>query len=411
MPSLERRTALRRMKLVAGGLLVFGAVVYALCLWLGDGTGAWGYLQAAAEASMVGGLADWFAVTALFRHPLGIPVPHTAIIPRKKDQIGESLAAFVEQNFLTATVVGQRLEAARVPQRIGAWLADPLHAERVADEASSILAAVAGMLRDDEIESAVAGFVDAQVRKVDVAPALARIIDAIRDEGQHQEALTAALRSLMRFMDLNRSVFRDRLSQESPEWVPDWVDDRVFERLFRGLQSFLADVIGNESHELRRQFDRYLGDYAQSLRTDPERAAAVNATKLQLLEHPEVRRWLGTLWLRLKASILNDVGDPDSELRRNLVSLTRRGGEALRDDAALQQRVDTGIGTATEYVLSHYSADIAELISGTVARWDAEETGRRLELQVGRDLQFIRINGTVVGALVGVLIHLASQLS
>ena len=406
----DRMQALRRMKLVATGMLVAAAGVFAVCVIFGDRHGLWGYLQAAAEASMVGGLADWFAVTALFRYPLGIPIPHTAIIPRKKDQIGAALASFVQQNFLTGSVVGERLAAAQVTRRTGEWLADPGHAARIADEAASALNGLADVIRDDEVRDAVAQFAHRKLQEVQLAPLLARVLDAVRESGQHQAVLTAGLKGLMRFLDDNRTVFRDRLSEESPDWVPEWVDDRLFARLFTGLQSFLADVSTQPDHELRKNFDRYLRDYAIALRTDPEKAASLEKAKIDLLERPDVREWLSGLWAYLKQAILSGAADPNSELRRTVESLTMQVGTALRDDPVLQSKVDGSLQRLVGHVLARYSDDIAELISGTVARWDAADTGRRLELQIGRDLQFIRINGTVVGALVGVIIYAVSQI-
>jgi uncharacterized membrane-anchored protein YjiN (DUF445 family) len=406
----DRMQALRRIKLVATGMLVAAAGVFAVCVIFGDRHGLWGYLQAAAEASMVGGLADWFAVTALFRYPLGIPIPHTAIIPRKKDQIGEALASFVQQNFLTGSVVGERLAAAQVARRTGEWLADPGHAARIADEAGSALNGLADVIRDDEVRDAVAQFAHRKLQEVQLAPLLARLLDAVRESGQHQAVLTAGLKGLMRFLDDNRTVFRDRLSDESPDWVPEWVDDRLFARLFTGLQSFLADVSTQPDHELRKNFDRYLRDYAIALRTDPEKAASLEKAKIDLLERPDVREWLSGLWAYLKQAILSGAADPNSELRRTVESLTMQVGTALRDDPVLQSKVDGSLQRLVGHVLARYSDDIAELISGTVARWDAADTSRRLELQVGRDLQFIRINGTVVGALVGVIIYAVSQI-
>ncbi len=406
----ERMQGLRRMKLVATGMLVAAAGVFAVCVIFGDRHGLWGYLQAAAEASMVGGLADWFAVTALFRYPLGIPIPHTAIIPRKKDQIGAALASFVQQNFLTGSVVGERLAAAQVARRTGEWLADPGHAARIADEAGSALNGLANVIRDDEVREAVAQFAHRQLHEVQLAPLLSRVLDAVRESGQHQAALTAGLKGLMRFLDDNRAVFRDRLSEESPDWVPEWVDDRLFARLFTGLQSFLADVSTQPEHELRKNFDRYLRDYAIALRTDPDKAASLEKAKIDLLERPDVREWLSGLWAYLKQAILSGAADPNSDLRRTVESLTMQVGTALRDDPVLQGKVDGSLQRLVGHVLARYSDDIAELISGTVARWDAADTSRRLELQVGRDLQFIRVNGTVVGALVGVIIYAVSQI-
>ena len=410
VPAPERLRALRRMKANASGLLLVAAAVFVVCVTVGDGHGLWGYVQAAAEASMVGGLADWFAVTALFRHPMGIPIPHTAIIPRKKDQLGAALGGFVQQHFLTASVVGEHVAQAGVPRRIGEWLAVPDNAARVADEFAAALGGIGSFVRDDEIRAAVAAYAEKRLRSADVAPLLSRILIAVCESGQHQVALTAGLRGLMRFLDDNRPIFRQRLAEESPEWVPEWVDDRVFAKLFSGLQSFLADVMANDSHELRQQFDRRLRDYATALRVDPAKAASIDAAKLQLLDHPEVREWLSTLWTHLKGAVLAGAADPGSELRRTVQSLTVQVGTALRDDPSLQAKFESVLQRMVSHVAARYGSDIAALISTTVARWDAEETGRRLELQVGRDLQFIRINGTVVGALVGILIHAISQL-
>jgi uncharacterized membrane-anchored protein YjiN (DUF445 family) len=406
MPDQSRLIGLRRMKLVATGFLVAAAALFLICVTVGDGHGVWGYLQAAAEASMIGGLADWFAVTALFRHPLRLPIPHTAIIPRKKDQIGAALATFVQRYFLTAPVIGERITAADVPGRVGEWLADPTHAARVSDELAAGLQGAARLMSDEELTQSVARFADTKLRQLDVAPIASRIIDAVISSGEHQVVLAAGLRGLMRFLDLNQDVFRKRLYAESPEWVPHWVDDRVFDRGFSAVQSFLADVAEDERHELRQQYDRYLREYAEALRTDPVRAARLDVAKQKLLDHPEARAWLSSLGGTIKAAIVAGSADPDSEIRRTLASLVQRLADALRYNEELRTRIDAWLQRGVGYVLARYGDDIAELISGTVARWDAEETGRRLELQVGRDLQFIRLNGTVVGALVGVLIYM-----
>jgi uncharacterized membrane-anchored protein YjiN (DUF445 family) len=410
VPAAERLAALRRMKAIAGGLLVAAAIVYVVCRALWDGRGVAGYVQAAAEASMVGGLADWFAVTALFRYPLGLPIPHTAIIPRKKDQIGEGLAGFVSEHFLTAEIIGERVAGARVAQRVGAWLAEPAHARQVAEELSSAVGGMASVLRDDELRNAIATFADKRLREMELSPQLARILEAACDSGQHQAALTVMLRGLMRFLDENRSVFRRRLDEESPEWVPEWVDDRVFAKGFTALQSFLADVSVDDDHELRHTFDTQLRAFAERLRSDPAQRARVEQSKLQLLDRPDVRDWLSTLWTSLKKLIVDGAADPDSDLRRSVESLTLRAGEVLRDDTAVGAKVDEAMQRLTGHVITNYGDDLAQVISATVERWDTAETSRRLELQVGRDLQFIRINGTVVGALAGLAIFTVSRL-
>jgi uncharacterized membrane-anchored protein YjiN (DUF445 family) len=408
--SAERLRALRRMKLIAGGLLVLAAAVYLLCRTVGHGRGAWGYFEAAAEASMVGGLADWFAVTALFRYPLGLPIPHTAIIPKKKDQIGAGLAGFVQEYFLTSEIVAERVAAAQVPARVGEWLAEPAHAARLGQELSAAISGLAGTLHDNELRDAVAAFADKRLRELDAAPLLARVLEAVCDSGQHQKVLTTTLRGLMKFLTENRATFRSRLGAESPDWVPDWVDERVFNKGFTSLQSFLSDIALDSHHELRTAFDQQLRTLAERLRTDPEKIAQVERAKAELLDHPQVREWLGTLWMQGKSLVVAGAADPQSDLRRGVERLVVRAGEVLRDDPEIAARVDDALQRVAGYVVRHYGKDLTAVISSTIERWDTEETSRRLELQVGRDLQFIRINGTVVGSLAGLIIYTISQL-
>jgi uncharacterized membrane-anchored protein YjiN (DUF445 family) len=406
----ERVRALRRMKAISGGLLLLAAAVYVLCRAFTGGSGVWGYVEAGAEASMVGGLADWFAVTALFRHPLRLPIPHTAIIPAKKDQIGEGLAGFVQEYFLTHEIVSERVAAARVPQRVGEWLADPTHAHRLAEEFSTAVGGLAGVLDDEELRTSVATWADKRLRQVDIAPLLARLLDAVCDAGQHQAALSAFLRGARNFLDRNRAEFRSWVGHESPEWVPEWVDDRVFNKGFNLVQDFLAAVIADDGHALRRGFEAQLRELAERLRSDPEQIAKVEAARDQLLEHPRIREYLANTWDAVKDLLLHEADDPSSDLRRSAESLTVRLGQVLRDDADVAGRVDAALQRLTGHVVSHYADDLTDVITTTVQRWDTEQTSRRLELQVGRDLQFIRINGTVVGALAGLGIYAATQL-
>ncbi len=407
--AVERIRALRRMKLISGGLLVVAAAVYVVCRAVGDGHGGWGYLQAAAEASMVGGLADWFAVTALFRHPLRQPIPHTAIIPNKKDQIGAGLAGFVRDYFLTTEVLSERVASAHVPVRVGHWLAAPEHAERVAAELSGAVSGLAGVLRDDELRTAVATFADKRLRELDVSPLLARLLDALCDSGQQQAALTSVLRGMARFLEDNKGVFRSRLADESPDWVPEWVDDRVFARGYSAVQSFIGDVVADPDHGLRHGFDGQLRAFAERLRSDPEQQARVEVAKLELLDHPAVHAYLNNLWDAVKALVLAGADDPDSELRRSVQSLVVRAGEVLRDDPVVGGKVDEALQRLTGHIATNYADDLVGVITTTIERWDTDQTSRRLELQVGRDLQFIRINGTVVGALAGLAIYAISQ--
>jgi len=406
-----RRTGLVRMKLIATGLFLVAAAVFLACVLLGNDAGPWvGYVRATAEASMVGALADWFAVTALFRHPLGIPIPHTAIIPRRKDQIGEALGVFVQRNFLTRSVLAEKLRSIGVARRTGEWLADPEHARRLGDNLGAALTGFSQVLRDDDVQAFVDQLVSSRIRSTPAAPFLAKVLEIAVEGGHHQDVLSSGLRGLSRFLDDNKAVLRAKLGQESPEWVPEWVDDRVFAKAFSALQKFVGEVAATPDHELRRALDLRLQDYIVALRTDPAAAERLEVVKAEILEHPSVREWSASLWGGLKKSLLELANDPSSELRQRFQSSIVHFGQTLRDDPELQAKLDRWVEGAASYVVEQYSDDIADLVSGTVAKWDAVETSNRIELQVGRDLQFIRINGTVVGGLAGLVIYTVAQL-
>ncbi|MGY1884752.1 DUF445 domain-containing protein [Blastococcus sp. SYSU DS0753] len=406
-----RARDLTRMKRLATGLFLLAAAVFLACVLLGEDAGAWvGYVRATAEASMVGALADWFAVTALFRHPLRLPIPHTAIIPRKKDQIGESLGAFVQENFLTRAVVAEKLATIDVPGRLGAFLAAPGRAERLGGDAATALTGLTHLLKDDDVQPAVAALVDRKLHETPAAPALARVLELVVDGDRHQEVLSAALRLMARFLDENRLVFRAQLGDASPAWVPDWVDDRVFDRAFAGMHQFIAEVAADPRHELRRSYDARLRAYVDALRTDPATAARVEEFKHEVLAHPAVREWSGSLWTTAKDTVLAAAADPESPLRARVTALIRDGARLLQTDPTVRELVQRHSGRVAGYVAERFSGDLADLVSSTVARWDTDETSRRIELQVGRDLQWIRVNGTVVGGLAGLVIYTVAQL-
>ncbi|MGY1724624.1 DUF445 domain-containing protein [Blastococcus sp. SYSU DS0533] len=406
-----RARDLARMKRLATGLFLLAAAVFLACVLLGEDAGAWvGYVRATAEASMVGALADWFAVTALFRHPLRLPIPHTAIIPRKKDQIGESLGSFVQENFLTRAVVAEKLATIDVPGRLGAFLAAPGRAERLGGDAATALTGITQLLKDDEVQPAVAALVERKLHETPAAPALARVLELVVDGDRHQEVLSAAMRLMSRFLDENRLVFRAQLGDASPAWVPDWVDDRVFDRAFTGVHRFLAEVAADPRHELRRAYDARLRAYVHALRTDPAAAARVEEFKHEVLAHPAVRDWSGSLWTTAKDAVLTAAADPTSPLRARVTALILDGARLLRTDPTVRELVQRHSGQVAGYVAERFSGDLADLVSSTVARWDTDETSRRIELQVGRDLQWIRVNGTVVGGLAGLVIYTVAQL-
>jgi uncharacterized membrane-anchored protein YjiN (DUF445 family) len=393
------------MKAAATGLLLAVTLVFIITKSLEDRWPGLGYVRAAAEAGMVGALADWFAVTALFRHPLGLPIPHTAIIPTRKDDLGRSLGTFVQTNFLTPDVLSERLRHAGVARRLGGWLAEDEHAHRISANAGAVIRGTTELLGDEDIQHLIeAGFVQ-RLRAVPAAPLMATVVDAAV-EGEHTRALLdTALRGLIRLLDDNQTLLRQQLARQSPWWVPEPIDDRLFRKIYAGVQGFLREVLADPDHELRQQLDRRAADLAERLREDPELIARGEALKAELLDHPEVRAWLSSIWASSKTSFLAVADDPDSALRRRIDAAIVRAGRRLHDDVELQAKIDRWIESLVEYVAKEYGHEITDLIATTVARWDASEASRRIELQVGRDLQFIRINGTVVGALAGLVIY------
>ncbi|HEX7165992.1 MAG TPA: DUF445 domain-containing protein [Acidimicrobiales bacterium] len=404
-----RASQLATMKRRATALLVAVAGAFIAVAILGGDDGAWGYALAATEGGLVGGLADWFAVTALFRHPLGIPIPHTAIIRERKDQFGATLGSFVQDNFLTGDNVAERIRSARVAERMAAWLAQPANADQVARYASDLLVAVADIVRDEDVKRLLHEEVERAVERLPVASLAGRALRAATAEGRHQELLDSILRAVAGFLDENRDDLHDRFAKESPWWLPRAAEDRIFERLLEGAQSLMHAVVDDPEHELRRSFDERVATFIDRLENDPELGARADELKREVVNHPELREWVAGLWDDLKRSLREQAADPESRLRVRLAEAVFAAGERLAADDVLQAKLADGMERAVRYVADHYGDEIGDLVTGTIARWDAEETSRKLELLLGRDLQFIRINGTVVGALAGTAIHAAGQ--
>ncbi|KUI36330.1 hypothetical protein AU195_05970 [Mycobacterium sp. IS-1496] len=409
----ERRRGLRRMKTVALGFLLGATVIFLLCTWAqSQGTAApWvGYVRAAAEAGMVGALADWFAVTALFRHPLGIPIPHTAIIKRKKDQLGEGLGEFIRENFLSRENVETKLRDAEVAGRLGKWLAERSHAERVATETSNVLRVLVEMLRDEDVQQVLDRMIVKRIAEPQWGPPVGRVLSQLLQEGR-QEALIQLLADRAFEWSLNAGEVIERvIERDSPTWSPRWVDHLVGDRIHRELMDFTDKVRRNPDHELRRSATKFLFEFAGDLQNDEATIRRAENVKEQIMARDEVARAAETAWSAAKRIILESVDDPSSTLRARIADSVMRIGESLRDDAELRDKVDNWIIRGAQHVVGEYGAEITTIVTDTVERWDADEASSRIELHVGRDLQFIRINGTVVGSLAGLVIYSIAQL-
>ncbi|AGM03026.1 DUF445 domain-containing protein [Amycolatopsis keratiniphila] len=408
----EKRRGLRKMKTVALSFLLGATVIFLLTSWAeAAGWPAWvGYVRAAAEAGMVGALADWFAVTALFRHPLRIKIPHTAIIPNKKDALGSSLGDFVGSNFLSESVVREKLSRVEVSKRLGGWLSQPANAERVTSELATVVRAAVKVLRDEDVQAIMEQAVVKRIVDKPWGPPLGKILEGVFADGAHHKLVDLMCDRAYEWVRDNHTTMLRVVSDRAPSWSPKFVDEMLADKVYGEVLSFVWAVKTDVNHPMRLALDKFLGEFAQDLQTDPEVMARAEQVKSQMLGHDEVQKLIGSAWATAKEMLLNAAEDPSSELRRRVRTGLETLGGRLVSDEHIRSKVDTWVEGAAAYVVTHYSKEITTIITDTVERWDAEETSRKIELQVGRDLQFIRINGTVVGALAGLVIYTVAQL-
>ncbi|HEX2894768.1 MAG TPA: DUF445 domain-containing protein [Marmoricola sp.] len=399
---VERRRRLRRMRSLAVGLLVFAAAVYLATL---DRGGFWAYVNAGAEASMVGAIADWFAVTALFKHPLGLPIPHTALIPKRKDEFGRSLEDFVQENFLQEEIIRDRLTVAQVSARAAEWLRDPANAARVVEEGSSIMAAALNRLRDSDVEALVTDVLLPRLILEPISPIAGNLLTEILRDGAHHGLVDLALEEGHHWLVHNQETFTQVVGERAPWWSPDRINELVTDRLHLEAVRWLADIRADPHHRARKALDSLLEQLAQDLLSTPATQDRAERLKKRLLEHPQFVASGMAVFDALRQALLEALGDDDGPLRARAAAEVVAFGERLAADDALRARLDAWGADAAVFFVRRYGGELTAVITHTVERWDGKEAAQRIELHVGRDLQFIRINGTIVGGLVGVLIH------
>jgi uncharacterized membrane-anchored protein YjiN (DUF445 family) len=368
-----------------------------------------GLVRATAEAAMVGGIADWFAVTALFRHPLGIPIPHTAIVAQRKDRIGRSLGNFVGNNFLAREVIARQLAGMRLGERTAQWLSEPEHQTRVARAIAGGVARAAESIPNAELRVTVHETLVEQLRKAQVAPLLGDLLALATTDDRHHEMLDKLVRLVSHIVADNKELIRIRIAEESPWWVPGAVDDKLYQKIVAGIERTLEQVASDELHPLREQFDHALRGFVEKLHTSAETIARAESMKEKLLEHPAVAELSDALLAAAQTSLAKYSGPeaPSPEpLERAIGAIADR---ALGNPAFLQD-VDQAVERLVLGVVDQYRPEVAELIAKTVEGWDATDASRKIEVQIGRDLQFIRINGTLVGGLVGLILYVISTL-
>ncbi|WP_425545662.1 DUF445 domain-containing protein [Falsarthrobacter nasiphocae] len=399
-----RRAGLRRMQRVALALLIVSAVVFCVSFAL-QGAHPWlAYVRAASEGALVGGLADWFAVTALFRHPMGIPVPHTAIIEKKKDTIGESLSEFIAENFLSPDLVREKIARWGFAPRLGRWLAEPEHASDVVARLAPGVRAGLATLDDDDVQRLIAALARDHIVEPAWAPTVGLLLEDVVAAGHHTALVDVVVTRAEEYVREHPGVVDRLVGERAPAWVPGIVNVLVADRVHAELVGFLGAVRQDPDHSVRRSLNEYLIKLGRDLQGDPKVIAAFEGFKKGAIDDPLVRQLAGRGWATIKDFLISSAEDPRSDLRVAAVGAVETLGRRLAEDRDLARTVETTAANAAASLVGAYGHEIASIVSETVAAWDAREASEKIELQVGRDLQFIRINGTVVGALAGLVI-------
>ncbi|MBP2391718.1 DUF445 domain-containing protein [Aeromicrobium fastidiosum] len=401
-----RLKGLRRMRALALSLLVLAAVVYVLTRE--HDTGWLGYVNAGSEAAMVGAIADWFAVTALFRHPLGLPIPHTAIIPNRKESLGESLQEFVADNFLKEDVIRERIGSAGVSRRVGEWVIDGRHADRIVREGSRILSDALGQVKESDVAAVIQEALIPRLKEEELSPVVGQLLDEVLRDDAHRGLVDLAVDELARWLDHNHDEVAALIENRAPSWTPQWLDKRVSTWVHEQVVEWVAEIGRTPDHNARIALDSWLRDLAADLQHDPDTMERFERLKVRMLTQDRVSSTSIALWDALRRAMIGSLGDETGLLRTRAKDEIERFGRRLIDDEQLSTRVDTTISNIAAYAVNNYGHEVATIISATVNRWDGKETADRIELHVGRDLQFIRINGTVVGGLAGLVIHAVS---
>jgi uncharacterized membrane-anchored protein YjiN (DUF445 family) len=400
---LARR--LKRMQWLATGLVVAMAALFVVTSFLRAGLPALDYVWAFAEAALIGGLADWFAVTALFRRPLGLPIPHTAIVPNRKNDIGRALARFIARHFLVRDVVKTQLARVDLADRLGNWLQRPGNAASLADDLAIALrwlvrGADSGPLRES-VKQSLRGLADT----IPAHALVATVVDVVAS-GNHARALIDQLVDYSRDqLEQNRQTIRDRIGDRSPWWLPRFVDEEIYDQLIGEIERLLDEVAADPAHPARSGLNERLKSLKYALGHDPDLMAKSAALRDEILHHPEVERFAADLWQRVQEFLDASLVDPDSEIRRGLERQLVAVGASLATEPEIGGRLNDWLRELIVYIVENYRDPISQIISATIAEWDPIATARRIELQIGSDLQFIRINGTLVGGLVGLLLY------
>jgi uncharacterized membrane-anchored protein YjiN (DUF445 family) len=402
--------SLIRMRRTANGLLVLMTALFVVSHLWGGHQWWWGYIRAFAEAAMVGGLADWFAVTAIFRRPLGLPIPHTAVIPRNQPRIADAVGRFITDNFLAPDLVAERVKDKDLSEGLGKWLADPAQSGGLA---TGLVSAVPQLLDalDDETVAAFLRKQASSASGASIAPAFGSVLDALAQQGRHQAILDALLKEGFRLLDENQYMIRMRVHERTGWFMRMFdADKKAADSLINGIADLLSDVAQDAHHPLRGRITEMVTKFAADLRDDPALQQRIEHWIREAAGHPSVTGAVEAGWTEFKAALRRDCAVPNSRLREWMSGALVNLGSGLLQDAAVREALNGRIRSLLIELADRHGEDVARLVSDTIRGWDARTVVEKLETNVGRDLQFIRLNGTIIGGLVGVALHAGAAL-
>jgi uncharacterized membrane-anchored protein YjiN (DUF445 family) len=406
----EKAAALRRMKLFAGSMILLMAVLFLASRLLHD-IFPWVAIPGAfAEAALVGGLADWFAVTALFRHPLGIPIPHTAIVPRNQARIGTTLGRFVASNFLKPEEVTAKLRQIDIPRIISQWLEEPDNRAKLSERMAQAVPGILDALDDEDVGRFMQTNLSARVKDIGIAPILGQIVQLLTNEGHHQRLLDELLERAHRLVHDNKELIEKRVDEQLPRWLPKAVDRAIYTRVLSALENTLTEIRSPDG-PWRQQFDEATRAFVHELRTSEEMRVKGEEILHRLLANETLKQYFRNIARSLKEKIISDAKAEDSGLRRQIDAALRVYGETLARDEGIRNTLQNWIEQAVITTIVSRREQIGDWIGSIVQKWDSRTIVTKLETQVGRDLQFIRINGTVVGGLIGLCLYVVERLT
>jgi uncharacterized membrane-anchored protein YjiN (DUF445 family) len=403
-------SSLVQMRRAATGLLLAMTALYMVANVFGGDHVGWGYVRAFAEAAMVGGLADWFAVTAIFRRPFGLPIPHTAVIPKSQGRIADALGAFIAENFLAPALVAERVAKQDMAMALGRWLSDRDQLQRVADGLVGAIPAILDTLDDETVAAFLRKQASSPLASQQIAPAIGNMLEALAAQGKHQALLDAALAEGWKWIEDNHETIRARV-RDRTGWL--WrmlsVDAQASDAMIGAMEDLIAETARDPDHPLRKRVTDILARFAGELKNDPVMHARIATMTSEVLSHPAVSDALDAAWAHVKEALRKDLAKEDSQIRAWAVEGLRRLGEGLTEDATVRDALNDRLRALVVDLAARHGQDVSRLVSETIRAWDADTIVQKLEQNVGRDLQFIRLNGTVIGGLVGLVLHAGGE--